>query len=353
MPLMQHRAKLMPIIAGFVFLAALFALAQPAYAATRDELRDNYQSAVIKYESTVDQQSRNNSEIVKVEGLIANTERKISLTEEQIGDTAVSMYKGTRSNWVLDMLLDSDSFSDAVMRYEKYEKIEEYYREKTAELAKAREGLDIRKNRLEQRKAELELEVETAKRAAEEAEAALLDNMHTDGASFHQLQGTGVNCGATAFIVGVNTLLHENRFPDNVAVWSGPGFNGDSTSDIAYRGSIWLIDNGLFEQISIETVPGDIHTTAEMRSWLEQGYVIVTSSGAGSIWQRADGTQAPAGTFPDGHYIVFYCYDNGIYYANDSSVPAAQGAGCPYNEEQMQQWLDGRSNHFSVALNKR
>lgn len=353
MPLTQLKPKLTPIAAGLLLVVALFVLVQPAYASSRDDLKEQYQSAVIKYETTVDQQSRNNSEIVKVEGLIANTERKITLTEEQMGDTLVSMYKGTRSNWVLDMLLDSNSFSDAVMRYEKYEKIEGYYRDKLEELSKEREGLDNRRNRLEERKAELVLEVETAKREAEAAEAALLDNMHTDGANFHQLQGTGVNCGATSFIVAVNTLLHENRYTDNVAVWSGPGFNGDSTADIAYRGSIWLIDNGLFEQISIETVPGDIHTTAEMRSWLEEGYVIVTSSGAGSIWQRADGTEAPPGTFPDGHYIMFYCYDNGIYYANDSSVPAAQGAGCPYNEEQMQQWLDGRSNHFAVVLKKR
>ena len=85
----------------------------------------------------------------------------------------------------------------------------------------------------------------------------------------------------------------------------------------------------------------------------DQGHVVIISSGAGSAWQRADGTVAAPGSFPDGHWIVFYYYADGIFYANDSSVAAKQGAGCPYNEEQMQQWLSGRGNHFAVAMKKR
>ena len=348
----QIRVIALPAIIGLLVAAALLLAAQPAYAASREELKENYQAAVINYEGVRSEQDRNAAAIAKTEDDIAATERKITLTENEIGNTAVALYKNERgSRSLIDLLLDSTSFQDAVMRYDQFQKIGEYYREKAHELAQKKEELTVQKTKLEKRRDELVKEAESAKHAIEEAALALLDNTHSDGANFHQVQGVGNNCGATSFIVAVNTLLHENRYIDNVAVWQGPGFNGDSTTDMAWKGSNWLLANGLFDLISIETVPGDIHTADQMREWLEQGYVIVCSSGSGSVWQRADGTSAP-GLFPDGHWIVFYRYEDGVYYANDSSVPAAQGAGCPYNEEQMQQWLDGRSNHFSTALRK-
>ena len=352
----QVKRALLPAMAGALLVAAFCAAfaVQPAYASTRDDLTNNYQSAVLNYESVLTQQDQNEGEIAQVEADIADNERKVGLTEEQIGDTAVSMYKGTRGNWVIvDLVLESSSFSDAVARFEKYEKIEEYYREKIDELERARARLDAEAERLQQRKAELEAEAAEAKLAAEAAALALLDNTHTDGAQFHQLQGNGSNCGATAFIVSVNTILHENRYPDNVAVWSSASFNSDSTADIAWKGANWLNANALQDLISIETVPGDIHSAADMRAWLEEGYVLVISSGPGSVFQHADGGSAAQGSYPDGHYIMFYCYDNGVYYANDSAVSAVQGAGAPYTEDQMQQWLSGRENHFAVALKKR
>lgn len=354
MTLAQMKTRLLPVLAGVVLVCALGLFAQPAFASTRDDLKNNYQSAVLNYENAVNDQARNEEKIVQVEGEIATNERKMAKTQEQLDKTAVSFYKGSRGNWVIvDLLLESSSFSDAVSRYEKYEKIEKYYRGKIEDLSLEKRGLDIKRNYLEERRAEIERAIDDAKRKAEEAALALLDNTHTDGASFHQRQGVGNNCGATAFIVAVNTLLHENRFIDNVAVWEGPGFNGDSTSDLGWRGSNWLIANGLFDLIEIVTVSGDIHTTQVMRDWLEEGYVVIVSSGSGSVWQRADGTQTEGDPFPDGHWIVFYRYEDGIYYANDSSVEAAKGAGCPYDEDQMQQWLDGRENHFAVAMKKR
>ena len=348
------RAYLLPILAGFVLFVALFAFSGPAHAATRDELVGSYQSAIVNYEKAVGAKDSNAAEIVEIEGDIAKAEQNIELTQEELGETAATLYKSSRGNRVLvDMLLESNSFQDAVARYEKYEKIAEYYRDKADELAAKRERLSQYKQRLERKKAELEKEVEDAKRAADAAALALLDNTHTDGAQFQQVQGNGSNCGATAFIVGVNVLLHENRYPDNVGVWSSPSFSSDSTTAIAWKGSNWLIDNGLFDMISVETVPGDIHNTQDMRAWLEEGNVLVVSSGPGSVFVHADGGAAPLGSYPDGHFILVYSYDNGIFYANDSAVSAAQGAGCPYTEEQMQQWLSGRENHFAVALKKR
>lgn len=354
MSLCLVRAKILPVVAGVFLVVALALSAQPAYASVREDLKDSYQAAVIKYESAVSAQDLNEAALVQVGADIAENERKTAQTEEQLGETAVSMYKGTRGSWVLvDLLLNAESFSDAVSRYDKYEKIEGYYRDKIDGLEQQRAIYNMRKAQLEVRKAELEEEVVAAKRAADEAALALLDNTHSDGADFHQRQSLGNNCGATAFIVAVNTILHENRYVDNAAVWSSPSFNGDSTTDLAWKGSNWLLANGLFDMISIETVAGDIHTAQQMRDWLEAGYIVLASSGSGSTWQRADGTQADAGSFPDGHWVTFYRYEDGVFYANDSSVDSAKGAGCPYDEAQMQQWLDGRSNHFATALKKR
>lgn len=348
------RARLLPALAGVAIACALGLFVQPAFASTRDDLRNNYQSAVINYESAIQDQERNEAKIVEVEGEIATNERRMEKTQEQLDKTAVSLYKGSRGSWtIIDLLLESSSFSDAVMRYEKYEKIEEYYRDKIGELSLAKHGLNIKRNYLEDRRTEIEKAIADAKHKAEEAAMALLDNTHSDGADFHQRQGVGNNCGATSFIVAVNTILHENRYVDNVAVWEGPGFNGDSTADLGWKGSNWLVANGLFDLIEIVTVPGDIHSAQSMREWLEEGYVVIVSSGSGSTWLRADGTWAEDDSFPDGHWIVFYRFEDGVFYANDSSVDSTKGAGIPYDEDQMQQWLDGRSNHFAVAMKKR
>lgn len=353
----KYRIWWLPVFAGALLVAAfvlLFILpAQSAYAETREELKNNYEVAVINYQAAVAENEKNDAEIVEVKQEISQTERKIDRAEDQLGDTAISLYKGSRRNdTLIELLLSSSGFQDAVIRFDQYEKIEEYYREKIGELSELKERLGTQKAKLEQRKVELEAKVTTAKQQADAAHAALLANMHTDGAKFHQAQGNGSNCGATAFIVGVNVLLHENRYIDNVAVWNGPGFNGDSTTDLAYRASVWLAANGLSSQIGVEYISEDIHTAQQLRDQLEQGYVVVISSGGGSVFQRADGNSAPAGSYPDGHWILFYCYDNGIYYANDSAVGAAQGAGCPYTEEQLQQWLDGRSYHHATVLKK-
>lgn len=360
MALLLIRAKLLPVVAGFVFVlttAFIIALGMPsqsAYATTRDELEEQYQVAVINYENAITEQSENAADLEKTDADIADTDRKSDEVEAQIDDTARTMYRGARGNWVLiDLLLNSESFSDAVARYDQYEKIEGYYREKINDLTRQRDALSQRKAALEARKAEIEQEVVDAKHEVEAAALALLDNDHSDGASFHQRQGVGNNCGATAFIVAVNIILHENRFTDNVAVWESASFGKDSTTDLAGKGGRWLKENDLADLISIETIPGDIHSVQEMRAWLEEGYVVIASSGPGSTWQRADGTQAPANSFPYGHWVVFYRCGNGVFYANDSSVEASKGAGCPYTEKQMQEWLDGRSNHFAVAMKKR
>lgn len=347
-----HKLKIAASMAVAIGIAMPAAFATPAYAADRDELARNYQTAIVNYESLVGEQSRNADEIVAVDAQIARTQASIDENRDYLNKAAVSQYKGFRGNVALaDFVLGSSSFQEAMIRYDTFERIERYYDERIDEYVEIKSGLDKHMGTLVQRKAELEQQVEDAIRATQEAEQALADNYHRDGADYHQTQGNGSNCGATSFIVGLNVLLHENRYTDNVAVWEGPGFDGDSTNNIAYRGGVWLVANGLSDFITVEALAGDIHTAAEMREQLEQGRVVIVSSGSGSTWVRADGTEEE-GLFPDGHWIVFYRYEDGIYYANDSSESAEKGAGCPYTEEQMQAWLDGRSNHFATVMYK-
>lgn len=358
-------------------MAALLGLPSMAFAGNVDQLSAAYTNALQGYEEALDEQEENADEIVIVEQEIAETEKAIVRTQDELGETAVALYKGTnRQSDLMNLVLSSDNFSEAVRRYDLYEKVQRFCADQVDQLVSEKQQLDEDRIQLEERKREIAEKVAAAKRAADAAHQALLDAVHTDGAKYHQVQGNNENCGATSFIVGVNTLLHENRFTDNVKVWSGPGFNGDSTANIVSKGKAWLLANGLADVIEIEDVKGDIHETEELAALLNDGCVVVISSGASSIWQRADGTETEAGAFPDGHYLVFYHYDadggdiddsdadgngatksdgtgEGIFYCNDSSVDAKKGAGVAYTEEQMQQWLDGRGNHFAVSMYKK
>ena len=171
---------------------------------------------------------------------------------------------------------------------------------------------------------------------------------HSNGHLFHQRQGNDVNCGATSFIVGVNILLGQNKYTDNVAVWSSKQFKKNSVDHLGNKGQAWLKANGLADQIKIWYIPGDIHKTKRLRSHLKQGHVVIMCSGSKSEWRLSDGSTM--NDHPTGHWIVFYHYANGVYYANDSRHDASKGAGCIYTEAQMQKWLDGRSNHAAIAM---
>ena len=350
-------------MAGFRFkflavllLAAALMLAAPAtaFAADAEQLAIAYTDALKGYENALDEQEQNAGEIEGLAREIERTEGSIGRAQSELGETAVAYYKGTRFQSVLvELVLGSTSFQDAVMRYDLYEKVERRCAARIDDLIDQRDDLAGQKAELEARKAEIEARVEEAKREAEQAERALLDATHSDGAQYHQVQGNGSNCGATSFIVGVNLLLHENRFTDNVAVWKGAGFNGDSTVNLAAKGKAWLLANHLNNEFDIEEVPGDVHKASELKELLDAGNVVIISSGPDSEWHLADGTTLEKGAHAEGHWVVFYRCEGGIFFCNDSSEVAAKGAGCPYTEEQMQKWLDGRSYHFATILSKK
>lgn len=350
----------MRAFARFIAPAALAAavascmFALPAYAVDLDDLNEQYQIAVTNYEYVLNEQGRNDHEIMQTVHQISQVKEELKAAQKMSDEAAVALYKNMDGKTeLIDMLLESNSLNDAINRYESYRRIEEHYLATVRKANAKQSELDALQKNLEDRKASIQQELEEARQSVEKAEQAIKDADHSDGAKFHQVQGNGSNCGATSFIVGVNVLLHEDRFTDNVAVWEGPGFNGTSTLAIGYKGTKWLEHNDLGDVIGIEDVVGDIKTADELRDELQKGHVVVISSGPGSEWQRADGKAAPLGTFPDGHFIVFYYYNDGVFYANDSSVKAEQGAGVPYTEEQMEQWMNGRSTHFAAVMYKK
>ena len=330
------------------------ACALPAFAVTRDDLAVNYQVATSTYESALDEKAENAKQIDIVEDEIQVTEQKLEKSKGRLSDSAVAMYKHERNRSdVLKLLLESESITDAIVRFDNYLRVEGYWTDTVEGFKNERARLGEKKDKLEDEREVIAKKITKSEEAMNAAKAAMLDADHSDGAKYHQKQGNGSNCGATSFIVGVNILLHDNRYTDNVAVWEGPGFHGDSTQSLDFKGESWLMANGLADKITCKAVDGDIHYAEQLKAELEQGNVVVISAGPGSVWQRADGTETSAKVFPDGHWIVFYYYQDGLFYSNDSSVGAVKGAGCAYTTKQMQEWLDGRGSHFATVLSKK
>lgn len=353
MTAIKRSGTALALVAMALALAWCFA-PKSAHAASLDELQVSYQVATVGLERAIAEQEENAANLVDVNHDIVEAQERRDQAQEQLDDAIVMLYKGERHRSdLLSLLLESESLSDAIARYDGYARIQGYYKDTLDAVVAEQNQLAVRKTQLEEERVVLEARVEDSRIAVQDAEAALRDADHSDGADYHQTQGNGANCGATSFTVGLNILLHEEAYTDNVAVWEGPGFEGDSTQSMAWKGATWLMANGLADVIGIETVPGDIFLAGQLKASLEQGNVVIISSGSGSVWQHADGTEAGPGAHPDGHWIVFYYYEDGVFYANDSSCDAEAGAGCAYSEEQMQQWLDGRGSHFATIMYKK
>ena len=261
---MFHAGRNISVFVVALMLSALFAT--PAYAVSVEQLGMNYQIAVQAYEDAVVEREQNADEIAVIETNIAQIDEVLTRSRESLGDTAVTLYKESRGHdSLIELLFASSSFSEAVERYDLYVKVQKYYAEQTRQFSEQQDLLMARRGELEARKLEIDSRVTEAKQAADDAEEALRKAMHVDGDEYHQVQGNGSNCGATAFTVGVNILLGEERFTDNVKVWEGAGFQCDSTAALGLRGRAWLFANDLTDQIGIEELTGDIHTTDELR----------------------------------------------------------------------------------------
>ena len=360
-------AALSPLLLAFVLAGALgvaptFALAaevpdsselpgESAAAKAVKTLTADYLAAVENYESALDHQQENYEAIAALETEIGDAEEKLAKSQAHLQDASVEMYKnGIQPGQLLEMVMSAPSLSESVTLYEDYTRLEAHRKQQCEDARRECEALRRNLAGLEERRSVLEAEVASTCQAVADAKDALRRAAHLDGEKFHQRQGNGVNCGATAFIVGVNILLGENAFTDNVKVWASDAFAKNSTVNLVEKGCAWLKDNDLDGLIDFQYVKGDIYKADELRAELERGRVVVISSGAGSEWQRVDAAEPQKGLYPSGHWICFYGYSEGIFYANDSAVSAKRGAGCPYTESQMQQWLDGRSYHVACTL---
>ena len=316
-------------------------------------LTSDYLAAVSEYQAALDRQVQNADAISAVETEIGEAEAQLSKSQAHLEEASVEMYKnGIQPGELLETVLAAPSISESATLYDDYMRLEAHRRQQCEDARLECEQLRAELASLEAQRDLLFAEVAVMRQEVADAKAALRRIVHLDGDKFHQTQGNGVNCGATAFIVGVNTLLDENRFTDNVGVWASKAFGRDSTISLVEKGKAWLKDNKLDDLIDFQYVKGDIHKAEDLRAELEKGNIVVISSGSGSEWQRVDAADSKKGLYPGGHWICFYGYSEGIFYANDSAVSAKRGAGCPYTEKQMQQWLDGRSYHVACVLSK-
>ena len=318
-----------------------------------DLLSAEYEAAKDVYEQTLKRQAENTERITQLKDEITTAETQYREAQERLETASIEMYKNAAEPGdLIDSMLRASSLRESITLYDDYAHIQAARQGECEEARAACKDLRTTLTDLNEERAALDAEVEQTREKLEAAKDALRKASHLDGAKYHQVQKNGVNCGATAFTVGVNIMLGKKKFKDNEKVWASEAFGCDSTVNLAEKGQAFLEDNDLDDQLSFDYVKGDITQTDKLRKLLEAGNVVVISSGSGSEWVRVDKAEPQKGLYPDGHWIVFYGYEKGIYYANDSAVTAKKGAGCPYTEDQMQQWLDGRATHFACVLSR-
>lgn len=146
-------------------------------------------------------------------------------------------------------------------------------------------------------------------------------------------------------------LLGENKY-NNVDVWESSIFGRDSTdcgsSDKTER---WIKENGLDSKIEVKNHESSGITVDKMKEWLDDGYIVQISSGEQSKFLSNEGDGIPY--HPDGHYILFYKYENNAFYADDPALNKKAGAGVKYSTSDLQQWLGGREFHSGVLMKRK
>lgn len=171
---------------------------------------------------------------------------------------------------------------------------------------------------------------------------------NANGAKYHQKQKNSHCCGATAVAVGMNILLGESKF-DGLAVWNSKQMGQDTKHyDLVKKTESFIKANKLGGKLKSFAIAGgrDTKSTDYYKKALEKGYVVISSSGAGAKFRHKDGTYK----LHNGHWIVFYRYENGVFYANDSSQSKSKGAGAPYKTADLKQWLNARDVHAAFCI---
>ena len=168
-----------------------------------------------------------------------------------------------------------------------------------------------------------------------------------NGKNYWQAQGNSDNCGITALMVAVNTILGDNVYTDNVGEWKNLGsytetMGWSSGNNMAKR---WIDSHGLSNKIEVTGVQ-NIHNKEELQEHLRNGEVVVASS-SGNVFKLADGS-----TVSRNHYITFYAIDDeGNCYANDSArSDSSNYSGIKYTPDDLDRFYGKGCFNGSVTL---
>ena len=134
------------------------------------------------------------------------------------------------------------------------------------------------------------------------------------GKKFFQGQNHTDNCGITALMMAVNTLLGDNVYTDNIGEWNNLGCYTEAIGWENGNGQAqnWINSKGLQDTIEVTGVQ-NVSSKEELISHLQNGEVVVASS-TGPVFKRTDGSYDNLD-----HYICFYGTDGVNCYANDSA----------------------------------
>ena len=131
-----------------------------------EKLSQEVEESAKRYDEAINQQSQIDDEIDELKKQISICEKKLPEQEEHANDASITLYKLGDVNLLVDMLLESTSFTEAISIYDSYNAIAQECQNQLRETKDLKEELYSSKETLEQKK-------EDADNALKEANAAL------------------------------------------------------------------------------------------------------------------------------------------------------------------------------------
>lgn len=189
-----------------------------------------------------------------------------------------------------------------------------------------------------------------------------------DGEQYHQTQGThagndckdkptdseaqGSACGATSFAIGINMLIGKTEYC-GVETYYEFKSKGKATyqcgvKDWTDEANSWLTDKKLSDKITAEG--SDIKSPEDLKKLLVEGKVVVVSSMGPNYCDNSGSTEGDS-EHKNGHYVLFYKYDNGNFIASDPA--RSDRTAAKYDAEHIKKWFDARDYHTACVLGKK
>lgn len=158
-------------------------------------------------------------------------------------------------------------------------------------------------------------------------------------------------CGAYSFTMGVNMLLGEVHKFCGAEVWYDLGKSSTTMGSDPSKAENWLKDNQLSDKIEL-VYQGQISSGDDIAKYLDESCVVVCSAGSGSSEKVFIDNTGVGSAHSSGHYILWYKYEDGKYYANDPGRWGT-GAGCAYTKEQLDKWATTGAIHSAIAMKRK